>query len=161
ELQPLLGSRLSLAAINAPSMCVVAGPPADVDALEQHLTQQGVASRRLPTTHAFHSTMMDLIAEPFTRLVKTVTLHQPTIPYISNVAGTWITPPEAPVLAYWARHLCQPVRFAAGVRELWQEPGRIVLELGPGQALGSLALQQSHGYGEAEPIVLTSLQAAY
>jgi thioester reductase-like protein len=161
ELEPLLGSRLSLAALNAPSMCVVAGPPADIDALEQHLTQQGIASRRLPTTHAFHSTMMGPIAEPFTRLVKTVTLHQPTIPYISNVTGTWITTAEATDPAYWAQHLCQPVRFAAGVRELWKEPGRIVLELGPGQALGSLALQQPHGHGEAGPIVLASLQAAY
>ena len=153
-LQPLLGSRLSLAAINAPAVCVVAGPPEDIDALEQHLMQQRVAARRLPTTHAFHSTMMQPVVEPLTRLVETVTLHPPTIPYISNVTGTWITTTEATNPTYWARHLCQPVRFAAGMRELWQEPGRILLELGPGQALGSLARQQPHSDSAAERLVL-------
>jgi phthiocerol/phenolphthiocerol synthesis type-I polyketide synthase E len=160
-LTPLLGSRLSLAAINAPSTCVVAGPLAEIDALERQLMQEGVASRRLQTTHAFHSTMMDPIVEPFTKLVKTVTLHHPTLPYISNVTGTWITTAQATDPTYWAQHLCQPVRFAAGMHELGKEPGRILLELGPGQSLGSIALQQPHSHGATECIVLPSLHAAY
>jgi thioester reductase-like protein len=160
-LLPLLGSHLSLAAINAPSVCVVAGPPEEINALERHLTQQGVASRRLQTTHAFHSTMMEPIVEPFTRLARTVTLKPPTIPYISNVTGTWLTPAQATDPAYWAQHLRQPVRFAAGVHELWKAAGGILLELGPGQSLGSLALQQAHTDGKTERIVLTSLHAAY
>ena len=160
-LVPQLGGHLSLAAVNAPSVCVVAGPPEEIEALERRLTQQGVASRRLQASHAFHSMMMDPIVEPFTRLARMVTLKQPAIPYISNVTGTWITSAQAADPAYWGQHLRQPVRFAAGVRELWTAPGRILLELGPGQSLGSLALQQAQGDGKTERIVLPSLHVPY
>ncbi len=52
------------------------------------------------------------------------------------------------------RHLVSPVRFADGVAELWREPGRVLLEMGPGQTLGSLALQQI----SAEGAVFSSLR---
>src|SRR6185295_7316362 len=61
---------------------------------------------------------------------------------ISNVTGTWISAAEATDPEYWVRHLVSPVRFADGVAELWREPGRVLVEMGPGQTLGSLALQQ-------------------
>jgi acyl transferase domain-containing protein len=55
EVRSLLGSALSLAAVNAPAMCVVSGPGEAVEALQSRLAGQAVACRRLPTSHAFHS----------------------------------------------------------------------------------------------------------
>ena len=70
----LLGAELSLAAVNGPGMCVVAGLVEAVDQLERQLTDQGVACQRLPTSHAFHSAMMEPILEPFVRLVEKIQL---------------------------------------------------------------------------------------
>ena len=50
---------IQLAAENGPSACVVAGPIPDIEALATRLEAQGAASRRLQTSHAFHSAMMD------------------------------------------------------------------------------------------------------
>jgi malonyl CoA-acyl carrier protein transacylase len=61
---PLTGS-LSIAAVNSPEMCVVSGPTAEIEALEQNLATQAVSCRRLFTSHAFHSAMMDPILESF------------------------------------------------------------------------------------------------
>ncbi|MHC5719490.1 MAG: acyltransferase domain-containing protein, partial [Nostoc sp.] len=53
KIQPMLGEKLSLAAINAPDMCVVSGLEKAVDDLQKRLTDQGVDCRPLHTSHAF------------------------------------------------------------------------------------------------------------
>ena len=54
EVKPLLGEKLSLAAVNGEAVCVLAGPIDAVDELETALASRGVACRRPQTTHAFH-----------------------------------------------------------------------------------------------------------
>ncbi|HEX6289175.1 MAG TPA: SDR family NAD(P)-dependent oxidoreductase [Herpetosiphonaceae bacterium] len=154
EVEPLLGSNLSLAAINTPNRCVVSGLGDAIDALERQLTEQGLSCRRLHTSHAFHSKMMEPLIEPFVKQVQRIRMHAPSIPYISNVTGTWITAEQATDPSYWATHLRQAVRFADGVGELLREPDRILLEVGPGQALSTLARQ--HPGRHATHAVLSS-----
>jgi non-ribosomal peptide synthase protein (TIGR01720 family) len=156
DVRPLLGDQLSLAAINGPARCVVSGPTEAVEKLEQTLAQRRVMCRRLHTSHAFHSPMMDPIIEPFTALVSQVTLHPPQIPYLSNVTGTWITAAEATDPSYWAGHLRQAVRFADGMTELLKESNRILLEVGPGRTLSSLV--KLHPQKTAEQVVLSSVR---
>jgi malonyl CoA-acyl carrier protein transacylase len=132
---------LSIAAVTAPSVCVVSGPVPEVEALERELAGEGHAVRRLPTTHAFHSAMMEPIEGAFRELLRTVELRAPQLPYLSNVTGTWAQPAQVADPEHWVRHLRGTVRFADAVGELWREPGRILVELGPGPSLGSLALQ--------------------
>jgi len=159
QISPLLGEHLSLSAINGPEFCVVSGPREAVDALEKQLLSSGTATRRVQSSHAFHSRMMEPIADRVTRLAESYTLKPPQIPYISNVTGAPITGAQATDPAYWATHLCRPVRFAEGLRELLSKPQRILLEAGPGQTLSSLAIAQTGG--DAERLVLASMRHAY
>ena len=115
-------------------------------------------SRRLPTRHAFHSRAMAPAAAELERLVSELELRAPGIPFVSNVTGTWITDDEARSPAYWARHLCQTVRFADGVAALRREPDWVLLEVGPGQALGAWALQHPAGGAPGGSVVLSSLR---
>src|SRR4029434_1585779 len=85
EVLPLLNGRLSLAAINAPSLHVVSGPTGAIDELEKQLSDKSVACRRLHTSHAFHSEMMDPILSQFAEQVRKVELAPPQIPFLSNV----------------------------------------------------------------------------
>ncbi|MEM7584769.1 MAG: SDR family NAD(P)-dependent oxidoreductase [Acidobacteriota bacterium] len=161
EVQRLLGPEVSLAAINGPPLSVLSGSEAGIASVESRLLEEGVLCRRLETTHAFHSWMMAPLVEPLTQQVSSLQLERPRIPYLSNVTGTWITDEEATDPAYWSKILCQSVRFGAGLAELWQEPGRILLELGPGQALGSLALQHPGATSQEDPVVLSSLRSGF
>jgi len=156
DLRPLLGAQLSIAAINAPGACVVSGDVAAIAALERQLTEQGLDTRRLPSAHAFHSQMMDPILEPFAALVRHIPLNRPTIPFVSNLTGTWISATEATDPQYWASHLRGTVRFADGIAELLREPDLALLEVGPGQTLTTL-LRQNVGT-DAGRIVLASLR---
>ncbi len=138
-----LSGDISLAACNAPQQCVVSGPTGAVAAMEESLSKQGVLCRRLQTSHAFHSSMMDSILESFIAQMRRVTLRPPQIPYLSNLTGTWITAAEATDPGYWALHLRNTVRFSDCVTELLRQPDRIMLEVGPGQTLASLVRQHS------------------
>ena len=142
EVQPLLGKQLSLSAINGDSLCVVAGPNDAIVELENKLSEMGVVCRRLRTTHAFHSSMMMPIVDKFTQLLRSIKLNAPKIPYISNVTGRWITVEQATSPDYWATHMCEAVRFSDGVAELCKDSRLVLLEMGPGQSLGPMALQQ-------------------
>ncbi|HEX8500620.1 MAG TPA: type I polyketide synthase [Pyrinomonadaceae bacterium] len=158
EVEPLLGARLDLGAVNGPSACVVTGGTEAVDELERTLAARGVAARRLPTTHAFHSPMIEPIVESFASLLRTVKLNAPTIPLISNVTGDWLSAAQAADPRYWATLLRRRVRFGDGVGRLWRERGSALLEVGPGQALGAWALQHPESQGGAGREVLASLR---
>jgi amino acid adenylation domain-containing protein len=158
EVEPLLTPELSIAALNSPAMTVVSGPHEAVEALEKLTNKRRVATRHLPTSHAFHSAMMDTILEPYIALVKRMAVKPPQIPWVSTLTGKWITTEEATDPAYWARQLRQPVRFAGGLKELLEEPRRVVLEVGPGQSLSALARQ--HPNKSSEHVVVSSLPAS-
>ena len=156
DIKPMLGEKLSLAASNAESLCVVSGFTKAIDNLQNHLMEKGVNCRRLHTSHAFHSEMMEPIIEPFTAQVKKVNLKAPQIPFVSNVSGALITEASATDPSYWAKHLRQTVRFAEGIAELLQEPKRILLEVGPGRTLSTFARQ--HVDRSNQQVVLSSLR---
>ena len=59
ELKPLLDAAVDFAAFNAPEMTVVSGPDEAIGRFEKRLSVAGLACRRLQTSHAFHSAMME------------------------------------------------------------------------------------------------------
>ncbi|MEV4492924.1 SDR family NAD(P)-dependent oxidoreductase [Micromonospora coxensis] len=130
---------VTVATVNGPGTCVVAGPSDAVAAFAQTLD---VKAKALRTSHAFHSPMMEPILAEFTALMGTVTLRPPTVPFLSNVTGDWITDEQATDPAYWAAHLRRPVRFGACVATLLAEGTWSLLECGPGRQLANLARMQ-------------------
>jgi len=154
DVRPLLG-RLSLAAINAPSMCVVSGTTDAVAELTTLLSARDVVCHPLHTSHAFHSWMMEPALEEFTAVLSKIKLRPPSIPFISNLTGTWITDAQATDPTYWAQQLRQTVRLSEGIEELFKEPDSILLEVGPGRTL--MNITRWHPRKAAGQIVLHSL----
>jgi len=144
-----LPAALSMAAINNPGMCVVSGPTEAITEFEEALGKQSIACRRLFTSHAFHSAMMDPILSAFEERMRAIAFEPPRIPYLSNVSGTWIKAEEATSPAYWARHIRSTVRFSDNLSELFRRPDQILLESGPGTVLTSLARQQGGAAAKA------------
>ncbi len=152
DVRALLGSELDLAAVNAPGLSVVSGPAAAIERLEARLLRDGVMARRLHTSHAFHSAMMEPIVAPLTQTVAAATLRAPVAPYVSTLTGTWITPEEATSPSYWARHCREAVRFADAAQTLVDAGIDIILEVGPGATLTTFALQGAAKGGRASAL---------
>lgn len=140
-LRGLLPPALDFAAVNAPRLCVVSGPTPAIEAFKAVLEKRGIASSLLRTSHAFHSAMMEPALEPFAAAVARCELRAPQIPLVSTVTGEPLGDAQARDPQYWAQQLRRPVRFADAARALAQVPGRVFLEVGPGQSL-STALRQ-------------------
>ena len=134
---------VALAAVNGPKNYVLSGEFAQIDAIEARLSRADVACRKLHTSHAFHSSMMQDAAQGLRQEIKTISLQAPKIRFVSNVSGTFITEAEACDPDYWIRHLLSPVQFAGGLDSLDAElrPSRepVLVEVGPGNALATLA----------------------
>ena len=155
-LRSRLGEELSIAALNLPDHCVVSGRTEAVHALEAELTAEGIDCRRIQIEVAAHSAIVEPILDEFGRFAAGLSLDTPRIPMVSNLTGTWITARDAADPQYWRRHLRQTVRFADGVRELLKQPERVLLEVGPGRTLATLA--RRHPQRAPEQVVLTSLR---
>jgi acyl transferase domain-containing protein len=139
ELTPWLARGCDLAAVNAPQSCVLSGAVPAIEAAERELKVRGVAIQRLHVSHAFHSAMVEPACAELEALVAGMTRHAPTLPFLSNVTGRWITAEAATDPNYWSRHLRGTVRFADGLSQLLQQPNRVLLEVGPGDVLTQFA----------------------
>ncbi|MFO1431950.1 MAG: beta-ketoacyl synthase N-terminal-like domain-containing protein [Candidatus Competibacteraceae bacterium] len=138
----LAGDMLSIAAVNDSASCVVSGATDALERFCQRLQQEHkVDCQRLRTRAGLHSYLVEAVRERFVSIVRRFPLHEPQIPYLSSVTGTWITAAEATDPDYWGRHLRQTVRFADGISKLLKDSGQILLDLGPGQAMSAMTRQ--------------------
>ncbi len=136
-----LSADVDVAAVNEPGGCVVAGSEENIRKFSDHLAEHGIVARRVRTSHAFHSRLMDSMIPEFTGFLSRQTLHQPRIPVLSNVTGTWLADSEATNAATWARQVRSTVRFSDEVDVLLADPHRIVVEVGPGGTLTASAMR--------------------
>ena len=161
RVRDLLDATLSVAAVNSPTLTVVAGPFDAIERFEKVLAADSVACRRLATSHAFHSEMMDPIVSDFRAACTRVPFSAPLIPFISSVTGDWISALDATSPDYWARHLREPVRFSDGVARL-RAASCSILEVGPGTTLTTLARQHpaTNQSAESTQLIINSMPAA-
>jgi phthiocerol/phenolphthiocerol synthesis type-I polyketide synthase E len=146
ELLSMLPEGASVAAVNGPGACVVSGPLSAIEELARTLGEAEVAVRRLRTTRAFHSAMMDPILSAFREVVARVQLRAPRIPFASNVTGDWITAADAADPSYWVRQLRDGVRFGDCVQTVAGSGSVLFLECGPGRQLTGLVRMQRRGH---------------
>ncbi len=154
QVQSVLGSDVSLAAMSGTSQCILAGPPATIEATKAELAGRGVSCKSLPITRAFHSQMVEPVLELYREAAAKVCFRPPSIGVISGVTGTWMRPEEPLDPDYWVREVRETVRFSPGVQELAKTPGRVFLEIGPSYGLS--ALVRGHRQVDASHLVIPS-----
>ncbi len=140
-LEPHLFAGVELAAMNAPKAQVVAGPFDAIEQLELRLSAAGIAAKRLHTSHAFHSAMMDPVVSALETEISGVALAAPTIPLVSSVTGDWLTDKDARSPAFWAAQARASVNFQAALQAVCEEASRVLVEMGAGGTLSAFATQ--------------------
>jgi acyl transferase domain-containing protein len=145
-----------LAAVNAPSLCVVSGPPEEMLRFETQLADHGLEGHRLRTSHAFHSPMMTPVAGPLRDLLAGMKLRAPSIPFLSNLTGRWITAEQATNPDYWVNHLLHTVRFSDNLQHLLKQGRATLLEMGPDTLI---VLAKRHPENNAENTFVASIKS--
>ncbi len=145
EVLQTLPADLDLAADNAPGLCVVAGSHEAVDRFAQELESRGVAARRLQTSHAFHSRMMEGARETFRAELDGVRLNPPERLIVSTLTGEVLSAEQAQDPEYWASHLRMAVRFRQAVETVARDTTKVLVEVGPGKTLTTLSSRRAPG----------------
>ena len=136
---------MSIAAINGPESVVLSGKRESVMSIVDQLAAEGIKTRQLTVSHAFHSPLMVPMLDEFRQVAAGITYHKPKLPLVSNVTGKVVSteacPEELRITTpdYWVRHVLQAVRFADGVKTLAELGINIFLEIGPKATLLGMA----------------------
>ena len=153
ETRSLVGEALDIASVNAPGLTVVSGSDADLEALVARLEADEVDCRRIAINIAAHSRMLEPILGRFGDYLRSIELKAAELPIVSNRTGDWLSDAEAMDPDYWVQHLRNTVLFEKGIGTLAENPERIYIEVGPGEALAALSAQ--HGDVDRNQVINT------
>ncbi len=95
----------------------------------------GVKFRELVVSHAFHSSLMDPMLEPFERAAAKVSFGAPRLRLISNLTGQVTSAVQMAQPAYWRRQIRETVQYSASVQTLADAGCTVFLEIGPNPVL--------------------------
>jgi acyl transferase domain-containing protein len=140
DVEALLPDGVAIAAVNAPALVVASGPDEAVGGLAQVLAARDIQATALVTSHAFHSSMMAPARAPLVDAVAAVPRHPATLPLVSTATGATLDPDAFGDPGYWGTQLMRPVLFANAAAEAAKD-GALLLEVGPGRTLATLARQ--------------------
>ncbi|HWF82871.1 MAG TPA: beta-ketoacyl synthase N-terminal-like domain-containing protein [Streptosporangiaceae bacterium] len=158
DVERRLGPDLSLAVINGPAQCVVAGSASAVTTLQSSLAAEGIDSQVLHISAAAHSHLIEPSLPAFEKVVASVTLHEPVLDWISDRTGRQVTRDEATSPSYWSAHLRHTINFSAALETVLANRAEPLLEVGPGRTLSGLARQ--HPACPADRTVVPSMPHA-
>ena len=137
---------------------VVSGPIAGIEAISKRFELEGIRVRRLNTTKAFHSALVEPILDELETSLKDVAIQSPSLTVVSNLTGRAVEPDQTQDGAYWRRHAREPVAFAQGVKTLADLEVDVVLEIGPRSVLAPMAASSWPESPQTPvPVVLSSL----
>ncbi|MDR3080894.1 MAG: SDR family NAD(P)-dependent oxidoreductase [Streptomyces sp.] len=131
QVRPLLSGfedRAGIAAVNGPKAVVLSGLAEVVDEIVAALKGQGIKSRALKVSHAFHSPLMAPMLDEFGAVAHELTYHSAHIPIVSTVTGRLT---DVATADYWVRHVPATVRFHDAIRALERDGVTTFVELGP------------------------------
>ncbi|MEM1252988.1 MAG: SDR family NAD(P)-dependent oxidoreductase [Cyanobacteria bacterium P01_H01_bin.21] len=134
------GAVVAIAALNGPESTVISGEVEAVQQVVGELEEQGIKTKTLQVSHAFHSPLMELMLDEFRQVAQQVSYRHPQLKLISNVTGAVITEVVA-TPEYWCEHILQPVNFVGGMATLEQQGCGVMLECGPTPILLGMARQ--------------------
>jgi malonyl CoA-acyl carrier protein transacylase/acyl carrier protein len=132
------GGDVTIAAVNSPSQLTISGTRDPMRTIVAALQADGVKTRTIAASHAFHSSLMEPMLDEYERLASDLRYTEPTTAFVSNVTGRFVEPGEITNAPYWRRHVRETVRFAEGLQALYDRGYRLFVEIGPNSTLASM-----------------------
>ena len=156
------GVGLSIAGDNGAHQ-VVSGPVPDIEKIVERFESEGVRARRLNTTKAFHSALVEPALDALGEFVEGLSIETPELSVISNLTGQVVDSDMTLDSSYWRRHAREAVAFASGVKSMADLGVDVVVEIGPHAVLGPMATlawpDLSGGQdGSERPVAIASLR---
>ena len=126
-----LEAEVAIAVVNGPESVVLSGVSETVARTAGKLEAEGIRTRPLEVTHAFHSPLLEPVLDEFEEGARQVKYHAPQIRMISNLTGKTARAEEIATPRYWREHMRQTVQFYDGLQAALETGCQTFLEIGP------------------------------
>lgn len=143
ELAPFLCDEVAVGGVNAPKQTVLAGSDEALGAVLAALSSQGITARRIPSTRAFHSPLLEEVLQGSVQQLARMSMRPPRVPIYSGYTADLLSGEEATSPDFWAKQPAAPVMFWPALRRLLDDGPFVLVETGPGQSLSQIA--RRHG----------------
>ena len=115
-----------------PTASPIAGSRPAVEAIEAEIAADGYRVERLRVSHAFHSPLVEPVADAFEAEAAALAMRTPSIAVISTVTGGLVSE-EVAEPRYWRRQLRDSVYFEEALATLAAQGCGAFIEIGPGR----------------------------
>ncbi|WP_202447499.1 MULTISPECIES: acyltransferase domain-containing protein [Streptomycetaceae] len=136
ELADSTGGRVSVAGVNSPALCVLAGDAGSLEEITRRLEDEDVYAKLIRSTVASHSHYVDGLRDDLFAALDGLRPGPATVPMYSTVTLERLAGPEL-TAGYWMRNLREPVRFADVVAALRRRGHGVFLEISGHPVLSS------------------------
>lgn len=126
---------VSIANYNCPGQIVISGEVEAVEKASEALKEQG-AKRVIPlnVSGPFHSPMLKEAGEQLVKVLDTIEIKKPVVPYVANVNAKMITEAE-PIKELLGQQVSSSVRFEQSIEALLEDGVDTFIEMGQGKTL--------------------------
>lgn len=126
---------VQIANYNCPGQIVISGKKEAVELACEKLKEAGAKRTiMLNVSGPFHSRMLESAGEKLGKVLETVEIHKPAIPYVANVTASYVTD-EAEVKSLLEKQVSSSVRWEQSVRNMLADGVDTFIEIGPGKTL--------------------------
>lgn len=128
---------VAVANYNCPGQIVITGEKAAVEKAGEELTKAG-ARRVIPlkVSGPFHSKMLEGAGVELKKVLDTVEINKPEVPYVANVNASYVDT-DSEIANLLTQQISSPVRFMQSVEKMIEEGVDTFIEIGPGKTLSS------------------------
>ncbi|MCE5292144.1 MAG: aminotransferase class I/II-fold pyridoxal phosphate-dependent enzyme [Nocardiaceae bacterium] len=130
--------RLDVAAVNGPQDVVLAGSLDAVAEVATELEGRGYTTRRINTSHAFHSALMEPMIAEFAEVAAACTYSPAAFPIYSTARGRLLDDEEPMDADYWVEHIRSTVQFADATTAALDSGPTHLVEFGAKRVLGPM-----------------------
>ncbi len=149
------GSTVCISADNGNHQ-VISGQITDIETITNRFGQEGIRTRRLKTTRAFHSCLVEPVLNDIEAYFNGVAIKTPSLSIVSNLTGKLLEPGKLLDGTYWRQHAREAVAFSSGVKTLAGLDVDLVIEIGPRNLLGPMTVA-AWPESAVAPILVSSL----
>ncbi|NMC80706.1 MAG: acyltransferase domain-containing protein [Chloroflexi bacterium] len=129
---------ITLANQNSNQQVVLAGAKDAIANAQAVLGAKGYSVVLLPVSAAFHTSLVKHAQKPFAAALKGVDFQPAAVPVYSNVTGKQYPQDPQEARKLLAEHMLQPVLFKDEIENIYQQGGRVFVEIGPKNVLTNL-----------------------
>lgn len=129
---------VTLANINSPKQCILAGDEDSIASAMRRMESVGLSCRRIAVSAAFHSPHMKDSRLQLEACLKEVGTADGQIPVYSNLTAQAYAADYSLLPQLLGEHLISPVKFMQQVQSMYEDGARIFVEAGPGMVLSNL-----------------------